>query len=121
MANSEWWGSQAPPGRLQTRSPFATRHSPFAVSARERILAHFAEQAIYCEMFGSPFTAQLIKAMRADYESGGPIAALLKDWNTNPRADALALRLTGYFHAAVLANRDAELAAHYPSNLANWS
>jgi hypothetical protein len=88
---------------------------------KEKILAHFAEQAMYCEMFGSPFTAQLIKRISEDYESGGPVATLLKDWSTNPRADALALRLTGYFHAAVLANRDAELAAHYPSNLANWS
>jgi len=87
----------------------------------EKILAHFAEQAMYCDMFGSPFTAQLIKSMSEDYQSGGPIAALLKDWDTNPRADALALRLAGYFHHAVLVNRDAELAAHYPSNLANWS
>jgi hypothetical protein len=91
------------------------------MNMRDRILAHFAEQAMYCEMFGSPFTAQLIKCMGEDYEQGGPIAALLKDWSTNPRADALALRLAGYVHFAVLANRDAELAAHYPSNLANWS
>jgi hypothetical protein len=87
----------------------------------EKILAHFAEQAMYCDMFGSPFTSQLIRAISADYEQGGPIATLLKDWNTNPRADALALRLAGYFHHAVLANRDAELTAHYPSSLANWT
>ncbi|MGD9981208.1 MAG: DUF2332 domain-containing protein [Hyphomonadaceae bacterium] len=91
------------------------------MNMREKILAHFAEQAMYCDMFGSPFTAQLIKAMSEDYERGGPSAALLKDWTTSPRADALALRLAGYFHHAVLANRDPELAAHYPSNLANWS
>ncbi len=88
---------------------------------KEKILAHFAEQAMYCDMFGSPFTAQLIKSMSEDYQGGGPIAALLKDWDTNPRADALALRLAGYFHHAVLVNRDAALAAHYPSSLANWS
>lgn len=88
---------------------------------KEKILSHFAEQAMYCELFGSPFTAQLIKSMSEDYERGGPIAALLQDWSTSPRADALALRLAGYFHHAVLANRDAELAAHYPSQLANWS
>jgi len=89
--------------------------------SNDKILGHFAEQAMYCDMFGSPFTAQLIKSMSADYEQGGPIATLLKDWTTNPRADALALRLAGYFHHAVLVNRDAELAAHYPSSLANWS
>lgn len=87
----------------------------------EKILAHFAEQAMYCDMFGSPFTAQLIRSMSGDYERGGQIAALLKHWSTSPRADALALRLAGYFHHAVLVNRDAELAAHYPSNIANWS
>jgi hypothetical protein len=88
---------------------------------KERILVHFAEQAMYCDMFGSPFTAELIRAMSEDYERGGPVAALLKDWSTNPRADALALRLAGYFHHAVLTRRDAELAAHYPSHIANWS
>src|SRR5690606_41063841 len=50
-----------------------------------------------------------------------PIASLLANWNTNPRADALALRLAVYFHHAVLINRDPELAAHYPSSVANWS
>jgi hypothetical protein len=89
--------------------------------SKDKILAHFAEQAMYCDMFGSPFTAQLIRRISEDYEQGGPIAALLKDWNTNPRADALALRLAGYFHHAVLVNRDAALAAHYPSSVANWS
>ncbi len=88
---------------------------------KDKILAHFAEQAMYCDMFGSPFTAQLIRSLSEDYEGGGPIAVLLKGWNTNPRADALALRLAGYFHHAVLMNRDAELAAHYPSNVANWA
>ena len=91
------------------------------MTMREKILAHFAEQAMYCDMFGSPFTAQLIKAISADYEQGGPMASLLANWTTNPRADALALRLAGYFHHAVLINRDPELAAHYPSSVANWT
>lgn len=91
------------------------------MTMREKILAHFAEQAMYCDMFDSPFTAQLIKAISADYEQGGPIASLLANWTTNPRADALALRLAGYFHHAVLINRDPELAAHYPSSVANWT
>ena len=91
------------------------------MTMREKILAHFAEQAMYCDMFGSPFTAQLIKAISADYEQGGAIASLLANWTTNPRADALALRLAGYFHHAVLINRDPELAAHYPSSVANWT
>lgn len=88
---------------------------------RDRIISHFAEQAMYCEMFGSPFTAELIRRVSEDYEQGGPVAALLANWSTNPRADALALRIAGYFHHAVLVSRDAELAAHYPSQLANWS
>ena len=44
------------------------------MTMREKILAHFAEQTMYCDMFGSPLKAQLIKAISADYEQGGPCA-----------------------------------------------
>jgi hypothetical protein len=58
--------------------------------------------------------------MRDDIESGGPTAQLLADWPTSPRADALALRLTGAAHAAALTSRDPELAALYPANNPDW-
>jgi hypothetical protein len=90
------------------------------VSMNDRILAHFAEQSAICGAFGSPFTGELMARMRDDIEQGGPTAKLLADWPTNPRADALALRLTGAAHAAALTNRDPQLAALYPANNPDW-
>lgn len=86
----------------------------------EKILAHFAEQAAFSTMFGSPFTGQLIERMGKDFEEGGPVAVLLRDWPTNPRADALSLRLTGALHFAALSGRDAQLAALYPPGNTDW-
>jgi hypothetical protein len=82
----------------------------------ERVLAHFREQAAFCTSYGSPFTGDLINAMADDLESGGPTAALVARWPTNPRADALSLRMAGALHAAVLTNRDPALAALYPGH-----
>lgn len=86
----------------------------------ERILAHFREQAAFCTSYGSPFTGDLINAMADDLESGGPTAALVAQWQTNPRADALSLRMAGALHAAVLTNRDPALAALYPGHASQW-
>lgn len=80
----------------------------------DRIVAHFREQAMFCTAYGSPFTGELVTRMAEDIEAGGPTAKLVQDWPTNPRADALSLRLTGALHAAVLTGRDAALAAVYP-------
>lgn len=81
----------------------------------ERVLAHFNQQAGFCTEYGSPFTGALIEEMARDLEAGGPVAALVGDWSTNPAADALALRLTGALHDAVLTGRDPALAALYPA------
>lgn len=86
----------------------------------EKVLAHFTEQAAFCSAYGSPFTGQLIEAMAADFTAGGPTAAVIGDWPTNPRADALALRLAGALHAAVLTNRDPALRALYPAQVPRW-
>lgn len=86
----------------------------------DKILAHFAEQAAFCMALGSPFTGELIERMREDIIGGGPTHSLVGAWPTNPRADALSLRLAGAAHAAVLTKRDPALAALYPSNNSNW-
>lgn len=88
---------------------------------KDRILAHFEEQGGFCTEYGSPFTGALMAQMARDLEAGGPVATLLADWTTNPRADALALRLTGALHAAVLTGRDPVLAAAYPGHTPAWS
>jgi hypothetical protein len=80
----------------------------------EKILDHFREQAMYCTMFGSPFTGELVTRMADDLAARGPVAELVGDWPGRPRADVVALRLCGALHAAVLMSRDAALAATYP-------
>lgn len=84
------------------------------------ILAHFNEQATFCEHYGSPFTGQLIRRFAEDLESGGPVAQLIGRWPTDPRADALSLRLAGALHAAALSGRDPALADLYPHAQPNW-
>ena len=86
-----------------------------------KIVDHFIEQARWCEELGSPFTAKLLRQFASDYGGGGPIAKICSDWATNPRKDALGLRLTGALHHAVLSARSTSLAAVYPSRDPNWN
>jgi len=88
--------------------------------SRDGVLAHFNEQAVFCEAYGSPFTGRLIRCFAEDLGSGGPVAALVGDWPTNPRADALSLRLAGALHAAALSGRGEALAQLYPNARAEW-
>ena len=81
---------------------------------------HFEEAAALCEIYGSPFTARLIERMNADFLAGGPIAMLVGNWTGAPRVDAVAIRLCGALHAAVLMGRDPALAAQYPAARADW-
>ena len=84
------------------------------------LLEHFAEQARFCDAYGSPFTARLIEAMARDLEGGGPTAELIGDWPGSPRADAVSLRLAGALHAAALSGREPALAAEYPALQPAW-
>ena len=86
----------------------------------EKVIAHFREQARYCQEYGSPFTAQLLDRCADDIEQSGPVARLVGGWPTNPRADALSLRVAGALHAAALTERDAALAAAYPARNPGW-
>jgi len=86
----------------------------------DRITAHFREQARFCVEYGSPFTGDLIHRMADDVEAGGPTAQIIGAWPTNPRADALALRLTGALHSASLSKRDPALHALYPAQNPEW-
>ncbi len=85
-----------------------------------KITDHFAEQAKWCAELGSPFTAALLKRFAADFETGGPIVDICGDWATNPRKDALGLRLAGALHHAVLSGQAPDLAALYPASMSDW-
>lgn len=86
----------------------------------QAVVAHFREQAGLCTAYGSPFTGELCERFAEDVEAGGPVAALVEGWSSNPRADVVALRLAGALHAAVLTQRDAALAAAYPARNPGW-
>ncbi|NQY96647.1 MAG: DUF2332 domain-containing protein [Henriciella sp.] len=88
--------------------------------ADSKIVDHFVEQAKWCDELGSSFTAQMLKQFAVDFESGGPVAELCRDWPTNPRKDALGLRLTGALHHAVISDDAPDLAALYPAQMADW-
>lgn len=90
-------------------------------SPKDRVIAHFREQAAFCTAYGSPFTGQLLERFAQDVEAGGPVASLVQDWPTNPRADVVGLRLAGALHAAVLTGRDEALVAAYPNEKPMWS
>jgi hypothetical protein len=90
-------------------------------STRTLMLEHFREQAVLCDQYGSPFTSELVARIGEDFEAGGPIADLLANWGTHPRADALTMRLCGALHAAALTDRDPALAAEYPEQQPSWN
>jgi hypothetical protein len=76
------------------------------------VIAHFRDQANYCRALGSPFTALLLDLAAARLEAKAAWVAPILAWTGDPRADALALRVAGALHRAVL-NGDAQLAACY--------
>lgn len=85
-----------------------------------KIVDHFVEQATWCDELGSPFTAALLNRFAVDFEGGGPLAEICGDWSTNPRKDALGLRLAGALHHAVLSGASSQLASVYPNGTENW-
>lgn len=87
---------------------------------QDRILDHFREQAGFCDLFGSPFTARLLERIAADIAAGGPSARYVADWPGSPRADVISLRFAGALHAAALSGRAPELAAAYPAQSPDW-
>lgn len=91
------------------------------VSAPAIVPDHCREQAQWCRDLGSPLTADLCLAFAEDFEAGGVIHHLTRDWPGNPRKDALALRLTGFLHYSVLNGTAPELAAEYPPQQTGWS
>jgi hypothetical protein len=81
----------------------------------------FREQAGWCDEFGSPFTAALLRRAAKDIEGGGWVGALMHRDVPWTRADAAALRFTGALHAAALTGRSPALAATYPAARPHWN
>lgn len=83
------------------------------MAAADAILANFTDQAGYCRRLGSPFTGQVLDAIAALLPGKPDWAAEILAWRGDPRADALALRVAGALHRAVLEGRDDVLCAAY--------
>lgn len=90
------------------------------MTSTSAVIEHFVQQAYYCEEYGSPFMARLLEALARDIEAGGPTAELVAGWPRSPRTDALAIRVAGALHAAVLSGREPALAAEYPAARPGW-
>jgi hypothetical protein len=83
--------------------------------SRERVAVMIEHQAAACAQLGSPLYAFLLGRAARDVRAGGPCADAVAGYENTPGPDAIALRLLGGVHSAVLTGRAPELAAHYPS------
>lgn len=72
-------------------------------------------QGQMCGKLGSPFYEALLVRAGDDVAAGGPLAAALDGYPHAPVLSAMALRLMGAVHRAVLDGRAPTLAARYPS------
>ena len=77
---------------------------------------HFESQARACDRLGSPFTARICRLLADLLDEATATGQKALNWQGDPGADALALRLCGALHALVLSGADDELAAQYPPN-----
>jgi hypothetical protein len=83
--------------------------------AAERLSRRLRRQAAWCVELGSPLYASLLESAADDLEMGGPVADVLSDFEEEPGAAALALRLMGAVHRLALEDVVPDLAIRYPS------
>ncbi len=79
------------------------------------MVARLEEQAGFCSDLGAPLHASLLHRAAEDARAGGVTAEILRGFEDEPPASALALRLMGAVHRLVLEGRAPGLARHYPS------
>ena len=87
---------------------------------QERLVRQtFAQQAVWCERLGSPFTARLLAGLGERLDRSSATGQKVLGWAGPPDAlgDAVALRLAGALHGLVRRGRLPELAKLYPPHL----
>lgn len=77
---------------------------------------HLLAQAKACDGLGSPFTANLCRALAKVLDANTRAGQTVLGWPGDARADGLALRLCGALHALVLTGASEQLALIYPPN-----
>ncbi|MEM9043753.1 MAG: DUF2332 family protein [Pseudomonadota bacterium] len=82
----------------------------------EAVRASFAQQAVWCEDFGSPFTSRLLDGLGRNLDHDTATGRKVLDWEgiSDPIFDALALRLAGALHALARRGVAGALGRHYP-------
>ncbi|HEY6917570.1 MAG TPA: DUF2332 family protein, partial [Allosphingosinicella sp.] len=82
----------------------------------ERVRKAFADQAMWCERMGSPFTARLSSVISERIDRSTEIGRRVLKWPGNPDgwADGLPLRLCGGLHALKRRGSAPALTACYP-------
>jgi hypothetical protein len=90
---------------------------PSSTDIEARVRASFHEQAKWCDVMGSPFTARVCRLLADRLTSSTDVGARILSWPTAPEPahDALALRFCGGLHYLALTRRDQGIAALYPS------
>lgn len=90
---------------------------PGSATDREaRVRAAFAEQAMWCDRLGSPFTGRLCAVLGERLARDSEIGRRVLGWSGPPEAvaDNVPLRLCGGLHALVRGDIAPDLAACYP-------
>ena len=75
---------------------------------------HFEFQARGSEDTGSPFVAALCRLLAARLDNSTTFGRTILDWPTDPKNDAMSLRVVGALHALVRSGKEPALAAAYP-------
>ncbi len=88
---------------------------PTRTRVRPEIVDAFRRQIGGCRSGGSEYTARLMERCVVDLEAGGPLAALLEDWQGHPLLHALCQRVVGAVQGVALEGRAPELARFTPS------
>ncbi len=68
----------------------------------QRMTDAFQVQIDICDQSGAPFTADLLRALLADFMDGGPWRTLFGEWPVDPVMDVVALRGAGAMHRLAL-------------------
>lgn len=83
------------------------------MSNEEQVRAAFANQITYCRSNGAPITGRMVEAIIGAIDKSTELGRRVLEWEGNPLADALPLRVAGGFHALHLAGQHKDLSAIY--------
>jgi hypothetical protein len=84
-------------------------------AARATLARRLQRQAEWCDSLGSPFYSKLLRRTAADLDHEGAAWGMLRGFEVEDGAAALALRLMGGVHRLVLTGELPALDKHYPS------